>query len=320
MIIKVCNVFKNFILVFFSIFYCYGQQISFMRFYANDHDYISDNRLLATSRFNKPYIQVFYNDNKVPIIREFIDSQGSLVNKEVFEYKNEKNLIRRYFLDQEQRPDSLIQYGVDEPWSLEFRKVINDKDKYYYEGQETKFILNTSDQIQKIVFSNVQGFDYGEIKFVYDHLGLLKGELWNILPAESIIRRFLYDVDMITGRKEIWEYGEDGQEISHVALTQPPASTLYKTPPPRIGNRLDEISIIIEDIRSQKIEIPFDVFIPKTDFDLMILTNTDSLMIDLVNINSKRVTFKIIGDTSSLTMPIFRVKSITSKYGERIYP
>ena len=311
---------KNLIFLFFSIFYCYGQEISFMRFYANDHDYLSDNRLFATARFNKPYIQVFYNDNKVPIIREFIDSQGNLVNKEVFEYKNEEKLIRRYFLDNDQRPDSLIQYGDDEPWSLEFRKVIKDKNKYYYQGQESKFILNTSDQIQKIVFSNVQGFDYGEIKFVYDHLGLLKGELWNILPNKSTIRRFAYDIDMITGRKEIWEYGENGQEISHIALTQPPASALYKTPPPRIGTRLDEISIILEDIRSQKIEIPFDIFIPKTDFDLMILTNNDSLMIDLVNINSNRITFKIIGDTSALTMPIFRVQSITSKYGERIFP
>ena len=310
--------FKNFIFIIFSI--CYGQQISFMRFYANDHDYLSDNRLLATDRFNKSYIQVFYNDNKVPIIREFIDLEGNLVNKEIFDYKNEKILIRRYFLDSEQNPDSLIQYGIDEPWSLEFRKVIKDRTKNYFEGQESKFILNSSDQIQKIVFSNVQGFDYGEIKFIYDHLGLLKGEAWITLPNKTIIRRFLYDVDMLTGRKEIWEYGKNGQEISHVALTQPPASTLYKTPPPRIGNRLDEISIILEDIRSQDIEIPFDVFIPKTDFDLMVLTNTDSLMIDLLNINSKQVIFKIIGDTSALTMPIFRVKSITSKYGERIYP
>ena len=310
--------FKIFIFIIFSI--CYGQQISFMRFYANDHDYLSDNRLLATERFNKPYIQVFYNDNKVPIIREFIDLEENLVNKEIFEYKNEKILIRRYFLDSEQNPDSLIQYGIEEPWSLEFRKVIKDRTKNYFEGQESKFILNSSDQIQKIVFSNVQGFDYGEIKFIYDHLGLLKGEIWITLPNKTIIRRFLYDVDMLTGRKEIWEYGKNGQEISHVALTQPPASTLYKTPPPRIGNRLDEISIILEDIRSQDIDIPFDVFIPKTDFDLMVLTNTDSLMIDLLNIDSKRVTFKIIGDTSALTMPIFRVKSITSKYGERIYP
>ena len=310
--------FKIFIFIIFSI--CYGQQISFMRFYANDHDYLSDNRLLATERFNKPYIQVFYNDNKVPIIREFIDLEENLVNKEIFEYKNEKILIRRYFLDSEQNPDSLIQYGIEEPWSLEFRKVIKDRTKNYFEGQESKFILNSSDQIQKIVFSNVQGFDYGEIKFIYNHLGLLKGEIWITLPNKTIIRRFLYDVDMLTGRKEIWEYGKNGQEISHVALTQPPASTLYKTPPPRIGNRLDEISIILEDIRSQDIDIPFDVFIPKTDFDLMVLTNTDSLMIDLLNIDSKRVTFKIIGDTSALTMPIFRVESITSKYGERIYP
>jgi len=318
MIIKVCKVFKIFIFIIFSI--CYGQQISFMRFYANDHDYLSDNRLLATERFNKPYIQVFYNDNKVPIIREFIDLEENLVNKEIFEYKNEKILIRRYFLDSEQNPDSLIQYGIEEPWSLEFRKVIKDRTKNYFEGQESKFILNSSDQIQKIVFSNVQGFDYGEIKFIYNHLGLLKGEIWITLPNKTIIRQFLYDVDMLTGRKEIWEYGKNGQEISHVALTQPPASTLYKTPPPRIGNRLDEISIILEDIRSQDIDIPFDVFIPKTDFDLMVLTNTDSLMIDLLNIDSKRVTFKIIGDTSALTMPIFRVESITSKYGERIYP
>ena len=83
---------------------------------------------------------------------------------------------------------------------------------------------------------------------------------------------------------------------------------------------MDEISIILEDISSLDIDIPFDVFIPKTDFDLMILTNTDSLMIDLININSNQVIFKIIGDTNSLTMPVFRVKSITSKYGERIYP
>ena len=150
MIIKVCKVFKIFIFIIFSI--CYGQQISFMRFYANDHDYLSDNRLLATERFNKPNIQVFYNDNKVPIIREFIDLEENLVNKEIFEYKNEKILIRRYFLDSEQNPDSLIQYGIEEPWSLEFRKVIKDRTKNYFEGQESKFILNSSDQIQKIVF------------------------------------------------------------------------------------------------------------------------------------------------------------------------
>ena len=95
---------------------------------------------------------------------------------------------------------------------------------------------------------------------------------------------------------------------------------LYKTLPPRLGNQLDEISIILEDIREKKIEIPFDVFIPKTDYDLMILTNGDSLMIQLLDLGSQRVTFQIIGETDTLTMPKFRLQSITSKYGELIFP
>ena len=38
--------------------------ISFMRFYKNDKDFISDLRLLATGRFQRSHLQVFYNSNK----------------------------------------------------------------------------------------------------------------------------------------------------------------------------------------------------------------------------------------------------------------
>ena len=52
----------------------------------------------------------------------------------------------------------------------------------------------------------------------------------------------------------------------------------------------------------------------------MILTNGDSLMIHLVELGIQRVKFIIVGEKDELTMPKFRVKSITSRYGERIYP
>ena len=229
-------------------------------------------------------------------------------------------MVRRYFLNSDQKPDSLIQFGMDEPWSEEFRKVSIEQSYNYYEGQESKFILNKADQIQSIQFINVRGEQYGEINFIYDHLGLLSGEVWTSLPDELVIRRFAYEVDMLTNRKEIWEYDRNGQELSHIALSQPPASELYKTPPPRYGNRLDEISILLEDIREKKLNVPFDVFIPKTDYDLMILTNGDSLMIHLVELGIQRVKFIIVGEKDELTMPKFRVESITSRYGERIYP
>ena len=294
-------------------------EISFVRFYANESDYISDIRLLATQRFAQSHMQVFYNDQKIPQIKEWLDGKGETIKWEVLDYK-EKRLIRRYFLNIDQKPDSLIQFGQDEPWSQEFRKSYDKSNRQYYEGQESKFILNESSQIDLIQFTNVQGKLYGEIDFIYNHLGLLIGEVWRELPSQKIIRRFAYSIDMLTMKKEIWEYDKNGQEVSYVVLIQPPADELYKTLPPRFGNRLDEISVLLEDIRSRDIKIPFDVFIPKTDYDLMILTNNDSLMVEIIELGQQKVTFKIIGESDQLTMPKIRVKSITSKYGERIFP
>ena len=294
-------------------------EISFVRFYANESDYISDIRLLATQRFAQSHMQVFYNDQKIPQIKEWLDDKGETIKWEVLDYK-EKRLIRRYFLNIDQKPDSLIQFGQDEPWSQEFRKSYDKSNRQYYEGQESKFILNESSQIDLIQFTNIQGKLYGEIDFIYNHLGLLIGEVWRELPSQKIARRFAYSIDMLTMKKEIWEYDKNGQEVSYVVLIQPPADELYKTLPPRFGNRLDEISVLLEDIRSRDIKIPFDVFIPKTDYDLMILTNNDSLMVEIIELGQQKVTFKIIGESDQLTMPKIRVKSITSKYGERIFP
>ena len=294
-------------------------EISFVRFYANESDYISDIRLLSTQRFAQSHMQVFYNDQKIPQIKEWLDDKGGTIKWEVLDYK-EKRLIRRYFLNIDQKPDSLIQFGQDEPWSQEFRKSYDKSNRQYYEGQESKFILNESSQIDLIQFTNVQGKLYGEIDFIYNHLGLLIGEVWRELPSQKIVRRFAYSIDMLTMKKEIWEYDKNGQEVSYVVLIQPPADELYKTLPPRFGNRLDEISVLLEDIRSRDIKIPFDVFIPKTDYDLMILTNNDSLMVEIIELGQQKVTFKIIGESDQLTMPKIRVKSITSKYGERIFP
>ena len=52
----------------------------------------------------------------------------------------------------------------------------------------------------------------------------------------------------------------------------------------------------------------------------MVLTNNDSLLVQLQDITKLEVKFKIIGQEGNLTMPINRVKNIMSKYGERIYP
>ena len=306
-------------ILLYASFLISNDEISFVRFYANESDYIADIRLLATQRFSQSHMQVFYTDQKIPLLKEWLDEKGETTKWEVLDYKD-KRLIRRYFLNLDQNPDSLIQFGQDEPWSIEFRKSFDSRNRQYYEGQESKFILNEASQIDLIYFINVQGKLYGEIDFIYDHLGLLIGEVWRELPSQKIVRRFAYSTDMLTMKKAIWEYDKNGQEISHVVLAQTHADKLYKTLPPRFGNRLDEISVLLEDIRLRDIKVPFDVFIPKTDYDLMILTNNDSLMVEVIELGQQRITFKIVGESDQLTIPKFRVKSITSKYGERIFP
>lgn len=291
-----------------------------MRFYANNNDFIADNRLMASQRFGQPYLQVFYDNKKNPLIKEYISADGEVSNREYYEYDKKEKLIRKFFLNADQYPDSLIQFGMDEPWSEEFRKVLPQKVKNYYYGQESKFILNTSDQIKQIQFKNLNGIQYGQIDFIYDHLGFLKGEVWITKPNQRIIRRYAYSIDILSGKREIWEYDKSGQEVSYVALSRPPADQLYKTPPPRIGNQLDEISLILEDIGKKDLKIPFDVFIPKTNHDLMLLTNGDSLMINLIDIGDKRMKFQIIGESDTLVMPKYRVGRIISKYGEQIFP
>ena len=312
---------KKYIFIFFI---CFGfsqeRDISFVRFYLNEKDFISDIRLEASQRHSKPYLQAFYNEKKLPIIKEVVMLDGTIISRELMDYDDKGILLRKYFTNNDYEPDSLIQYGKNEPWSKEFRKAFSSRNKGYFDFQESKFILNSSNQFNKIIFTDVQGVKYGEINFIYDHLGMLRGERWIDIQTGAIIRNFLYNNDMLSGRKEIKEFGLDGQLVSHIVLSQPPAENLYKTSPPRYGNRLDEISILLEDIYNKDHSIPFDIFIPRTDHDLMILSNGDSLMVKMIDIGQLNMTFQLIGESSKLTMPSYRVKSIISKFGEKIYP
>ena len=294
--------------------------ISFMRFYKNDKDFISDLRLLATGRFQRSHLQVFYDSNKYPLIKEWVNPSGDIVKREILEYDTNKKLIRKYFLRIDQQVDSVKYFGKNEPWSTEFRKVLSKNNYDYFDNQETMFVLNASNQFQSIRFSSVQGNVYGKIEFVYNHLGFLIGEIWREFPENKIVRKYSYSVDILTGKKEIREFNQNSEQISYVVLSQPPAETLYKTLPPRLGNNLDEISILLEDIESKNLRIPFNVFIPKTDYDLMILSNGDSLMIESIQLRQQHVIFNIAGEKPQLTMPKARVKTIISKYGELIYP
>ena len=71
----------------------------------------------------------------------------------------------------------------------------------------------------------------------------------------EIIRKFKYKFDLMSNVTQIWEYGKNNELISEVALDMVPADQLYRTPPPRTGNILDEYDIIKKEIEDKRISL-----------------------------------------------------------------
>tara|TARA_B100000214_G_scaffold359281_1_gene320559 strand:- start:288 stop:674 length:387 start_codon:yes stop_codon:yes gene_type:complete len=119
---------------------------------------------------------------------------------------------------------------------------------------------------------------------------------------------------------QIWEFGHDGELISNVAIDMAPADQLYKTPPPRTHNTLDEADIIAREIKERRILVPHGGIIPKTEWDELILIDGQRLMVDYIELSDNGLLFRMKEEDDILTLPIHRVRSLTSRMGDVIYP
>jgi len=296
-------------------------ETAFIKYYRSDRDFIADAPMLATARRGISHLEVTFNENKQPVLKRWLNSDHELIHEEMFVYDESNTLYKRLFLDGKRRTEKIINYGEQEPWSVEFRKyAVHKKDAVSFIGQQTEFVLNGSEEISDIIFRTVDNHEYGTIHLSYDHLGFLQVEVWRILPKEKVIRKFVYDFDIMNDVQQIWEYGRNNQEISHVALSMAPEDKLYTSPPPRTGNVLDEADIILKELISKRVITPVMALIPNTEWDRLKLANDEEIDIIFVSINNDRVRFSLPYENEVLSILLDRVSSIRNKYGELIYP
>jgi hypothetical protein len=222
---------------------------------------------------------------------------------------------------------NLTVYGDDEPWSQEYRTWrYKQNEPMTFTDQRTYFTFDDGVQISKIVFQTIDGQKYGQIELDYDYLGNLYEERWRDLPSARVIRRFKYKFEHLYDYVEphmvvqIWEFGHDGELISNVAVDMAPADQLYKTPPPRSHNTLDEADIIAREIKERRILVPHGGIIPRTEWDELILVNGERLLIDFVDLSDNGLQFRMKQENDILTLPIHRVRSLTTRMGDVIYP
>ena len=296
--------------------------ISYVRYFEDDMNFMSNLSMLSTDRRGIPHIAVSYNEKDIPVKIERFSKNGVLFKREMLIYNNRGKLIERGEYDQDGNYVKLVIIGEDEPWSIEFRRWhFPVSEPLSFKDQRTNIKMDDGENVSRIIFETIDGQKYGQIDLDYDYLGNLAEERWRDLPSGRVNRRFKYQFDVIASVVQIWEYGYDGNLVSHMALSQAPSDKLYRTPPPRTGNVLNEADIITKEIIEKRVIVPLGgEVIPKTYWDQLVLKNGDLLMIDFVSISDNGIKFRLKGEGEFLTIPIDRVKSLTSRLGDVIYP
>ena len=314
---------KLFIIVsiIFKATFVYSQDISYIRYYANEKDFMANVPMKASDRRGYDHMAAYFNDRNLPVKVEYYLSNGSLNKREVMEYNKEKELVRKGEVNSKGKYIKLIVYSNNEPWSHEYQKWnYSGTESFNFTEQRSIFSIPRGEQVTQIIFQTVDGLQYGKIELDYDYLSFLSEERWRELPSGKIIRKFNYKFDLLSDVTQIWEYGKKGELISEVALDMVPADQLYRTPPPRTGNILDEYDIIAKEIEEKRIITSNNPIIARTENDQLILKSGQAYQIDYVGTNQNGIQFRLKDSDGLLTIPFDNVRSLTSRMGDVIYP
>ena len=299
----------------------FASEISYIRYYANEKDFIANVPMKSTNRRGYDHLTAYFNDKNLPVKLEYYMSNGSLRKREIMEYNSDKVLVKKGEVNSEGKFLELVVYSNDEPWSVEFQKSNSiEKESVNLVDQRSTFIIPRGEEVTQIIFETIDGLKYGKIELDYDYLNFLSEERWRKLPSGEIIRRFNYKFDLMSNVTQIWEYGRDNKLVSEVALDMVPADQLYRTPPPRTGNILDEYDIIQKEIKEKRIITSNNPIIPHSVFDQLVLKSGQSLEVDFVGTNQNGIQFRLSNNDGLLTVPFNNVRSLTSRMGDVIYP
>ena len=299
----------------------FASEISYIRYYANQQDFIANVPMKSTNRRGYDHLTAYFNDKNLPVKLEYYISNGSLRKREIMEYNSDKVLVKKGEVNSEGKFLELVVYSNDEPWSVEFQKSNSiEKESVNLVDQRSTFIIPRGEQVTQIIFETIDGLKYGKIELDYDYLNFLSEERWRKLPSGEIIRKFNYKFDLMSNVTQIWEYGRDNKLVSEVALDMVPADQLYRTPPPRTGNILDEYDIIQKEIKEKRIITSNNPIIPHSVFDQLVLKSGQSLEVDFVGTNQNGIQFRLSNNDGLLTVPFNNVRSLTSRMGDVIYP
>ncbi len=313
-------------IIIFTVLFSLGfsqtsQETAYIKYFKNDLDFLSDITMMATDRHQQSHLIVSYNEDNLPIFIVHVSASHDTLKREVLTHTSEHLLKQKICYDSEKTLVKIVQFGSDEPWSQAFRYTMEQaSQKGYFSGQQTQFLFYPTGKLHRIDFYLIDGTSYGQILFIYESTGMIMEEVWKELPSHVVLRRFVYETVTPPKIRQVWEYNRQDSLVSHVALEMAPEDQLYHQDFPKSGNILDEAQIILDDLRDSRVVSLIPERIPQTVWDVMVLNTGEVLEIEYLGQNEHGFIIRMRNDESVLTIPSATIKTITSKWGENIFP
>lgn len=292
----------------------------YLKYFKTEQDIVVGKSVSPDQRPDYDYFVLMYNEADLPVEKYRIASPGDTVLRETFTYQD-KALWKRLVRDKSKSGMTLFIYSDKEPWSIHFRRYqFPAENDLAFGGQVTRFSIAADGSVTAVNFYSIDNHRYGRIAFSYDYLGLVREETWTAFPGSAIVRRYVYEFNLETHGKKLWEYGSDGREVSYIELAMAPADELYPYPVPRTGNILEEKEDIIREIKTSGIVPPLPAYIPRLEWDQILFLSGEIRDVILVDLESESVTIRFPGESDRLTIPLKRIRQIKSHWGDLIYP
>ena len=305
----------------FAVNFCFPKvTVSYLQFFNTEKDFIAGTTMLKTERFSSDHLAVSYNETDLPVYLNWISGAGDTLRSELLSYSQDETLQGKTRFDSEGKITRILQYGENEPWSREFRNYYFPESQILsFMRQESEFSLDKSGNIQEILFKTVNGVFYGAMSFRYNHHDLLTQELWISVPDNKVVRRFELEHDFLDKSCKIWEYGKSGDLVSYVALEMAPEDGLYNRFPPKKGNVLEEVFVIMEELRLNRITFSGPEFIPEMEWDKLVLKTGEEIPVDYISTSKYGFHVRFLDEQDELVIPKSQVKILTTRWGEILY-
>ncbi|HIB34255.1 MAG TPA: hypothetical protein EYO27_04485 [Candidatus Marinimicrobia bacterium] len=191
-----------------------------IKYFLNEHDFITGHNVPKSEVINKPHIQAEYDQLDRLVIKNDINEQGIVTAQEQYSYIDNSTTFRQKELVDDSGHVFYQTIFGREPQSFSYIEWVFGVDSVKkWDDRFTTSDMNKIDKPDNYRFYDVDAFEYGGKELDYDPLGRVTRDEWFRRPDNKSMHKFLYKYYDESNITHLFEYDSNGVLIMDVKLS-----------------------------------------------------------------------------------------------------